>query len=393
MNYLQQIKTVTIWEFQRFYKPKNELLGIVIMLVIFSLSFFGMRALLADGNEKPALALHENADVLLAEMLSEVYDVSIISDPEAEELLKQFESGKPGMLLSPAEESFTLMAWKKPKDVEKLNQVLTVYNQTITAAGLELSETELIRLLNPVSVLGQYFHEAGKGSRVMAFFFAGLMVLAIFLSFAYQFTAITGEKQLRITEQIVSAIKPQVWMDGKIFGITLTGLMSMLTYTVISILGGMLFFQFTNVPFVTISNYIHLPSIALFLVFSLMGILIWNAVLAAIASVITDPNNSAKSSLMMLPILFVLASFLVLRDPDSSMALFLSFFPLTSATALPMRWVVTDMLWWHLPVSFLLLCCTFYVFRRLAAKIFRVSILMSGKEPSWAEVWKMAREQ
>ena len=33
-----------------------------------------------------------------------------------------------------------------------------------------------------------------------------LMLLAVFLSFAYQFTAITGEKQLKITEQIVSAI-------------------------------------------------------------------------------------------------------------------------------------------------------------------------------------------
>jgi len=46
-----------------------------------------------------------------------------------------------------------------------------------------------------------------------------------------------------------------------------------------------------------------------------------------------------------------------------------------------MRWVATELEWWHLAGSFALLAATFYMLRRLAAKIFRVSILMSGKEP------------
>ena len=41
---------------------------------------------------------------------------------------------------------------------------------------------------------------------------------------------------------IVSAIKPQVWMDGKIFGITLTGISSMLTYSLLSVIGGIIYF-------------------------------------------------------------------------------------------------------------------------------------------------------
>ncbi|MFO7656979.1 MAG: hypothetical protein R6W78_07920 [Bacteroidales bacterium] len=93
--------------------------------------------------------------------------------------------------------------------------------------------------------------------------------MAVFLSFAYQFTAITSEKQLKITEQIVSAISPQVWMDGKIFGITLTGISSMNTYSVLSILGGALYFQFKGLPLSAILDYLYLTSIAIYLPFAL----------------------------------------------------------------------------------------------------------------------------
>ena len=226
---------------------------------------------------------------------------------------------------------------------------------------------------------------------VLAYFFAGLMIMAVFLSFAYQFTAITGEKQLKITEQIISAIHPQVWMDGKIFGITLTGILSMLTYSVISIIGVMLYLQFSGTPISVMREYIHLPSIALYLPFALMGILIWNAILAAIASIITDPNNSGKSSLMMLPVVFVVVSFLIIRDPDAGLSVFLSWFPLTSATSMPIRWALTEVGFWQIAGSLALLVVTFYLIRKLAAKIFRVSILITGKEPSFNEVIKLAR--
>jgi ABC-2 type transport system permease protein len=223
-------------------------------------------------------------------------------------------------------------------------------------------------------------------------FFGALMIMAIFLSFAYQFTAITGEKQLRITEQIVSAIKPQVWMDGKILGITLTGLSSMLTYSIIGVLTGMVYFQFTGTSVAGVLKYLHLPSIMLYFSFTLMGILMWNSVLAALASVITDPNNSAKSSFMLIPVLFVASGFLVMRNPDSGMSVFLSWLPLTSATAMPMRTAITDVAWWAVTGSFVVQSGLFYAFRKLAAKIFHVTILLNGKEPTWGEVLRMARE-
>jgi len=91
-------------------------------------------------------------------------------------------------------------------------------------------------------------------------------------------------------------------------------------------------------------------------------------------------------------VLFVIASFLVTRDPDSGLTLFLSWFPLTSASSMPMRWAITEVSYWQVGGSFLILVLTFYFLRKLAAKIFRVSILITGKEPSFSEVYKLSKQ-
>jgi ABC-2 type transport system permease protein len=393
MNYYKQVLTVTIWEYRRFFKLKNELLGIMIMLVILTLSYFGGKYAVSEPSKKQPLTVLENFDPRLAEMLSEDFNVTTIPDREKEKYLEHIATLNEGMLLLQDGDGFVLHSWKKPGKLKNLKETLNKYSQIQAMKKIELSAKDLESVLNPASLEEVYLRETVAGGRsVLAYFFAGLMIMAVFLSFAYQFTAITSEKQLKITEQIVSAIKPQVWMDGKILGITLTGLSSMLTYSIIGTLGGMLFFQFTGASVTNILQFLHLPSILLFFAFTLMGILMWNALLAAIASIITDPNNSGKSSVMLLPLLFVIASFLVMRDPDNAMSIFLSWFPLTSATAMPMRWVATDLGWWQLAASFVVLTATFYFLRKLAAKIFRVSILISGKEPGWSEIIKLAKE-
>jgi ABC-2 type transport system permease protein len=393
MKYLKQLSIVTFWEYRRFFKPKNEALGLIIMLVVSVIFYIGGRYALSEKNEKPKLSITPNPDSLLVGLLSENFSLNIVPSDEKDVIIEQIAQNKEGMLLEPGEKAFIIYAYKTPKSINELRAKLDAYNMTKSMQAKGISKQDFESLFIPAVLHESYIYTDNSRSRIiMVWFFAGLMIMAVFLSFAYQFTSITGEKQLKITEQIVSAIRPQVWMDGKIFGITLTGLSSMITYALLSILGGILFLQFTKVPVSNILAYIHLPSILLFFVFAFMGILIWNSILAAIASIITDPNNSGKSGLMMLPLLFVIATFLVIRDPDSSLSVFLAWFPLTSATAMPMRWAITEVSWWQLPGSMIVLFITFYILRKLAARIFRISILITGKEPSWAEILKMVKE-
>lgn len=393
MKYWEQVITVTRWEFSRFFKPKNEAIGIVIMLIVSAVFYFGGKYAFSDSDEKLEISVVNEMDYSLAEILKNIYKINLIPAGDKAKFIERIKSERNGVLLENNGGVFTLHAYKNTRAIKKLKTYLTEYHKQREMEKIGLSPNQLSTVLSPAQVVDSFLYTDNSMNRlVLAWFFAGLMILAVFLCFAYQFTAITGEKQLKITEQIVSAISPQVWMDGKIFGITLTGISSMLTYSVLSIIGGMLFFQFTGMPVSGILDYLYLPSILLYLPYALAGILIWNAILAAIASIITDPNNSGKSSLMMLPVLFVIASFLVTRDPDSGLSVFLSWFPLTSATSMPMRWAITEVGIWQLAGSFLVLVLTFYFLRKLAAKIFRVSILITGKEPTWSEVYRLSKQ-
>jgi ABC-2 type transport system permease protein len=393
MKYWNQVIVVTRWEYMRFFKPKNEVIGIIIMFFVSIISYFGTNYAFSDSGKKPELTVFQNLDSKLTERLSLDFNLNIVPAEQESTVIQEISNAKDGILLIKEDNIFTVHAYKKVRVLKKLKIALEEQHRTQEMQKIGLSQADLAIVLSPARITELYVYTDNSKSRViLACFFAGLMIMAVFLSFTYQFTAITGEKQSKITEQIVSAISPQVWMDGKIFGITLTGISSMLTYSLLGIIGGILIFQFSGAPISNILDYLYLPSILLYLPFALTGILIWNAILAAIASVITDPNNSGKSSLMMLPILFVGASFLVLRDPDSRMSVFLSWFPLTSATSMPMRWAVTEMRFWQLVGSFIVLVATFYFLRKLAAKIFRLSILISGKEPSWSEIFKLLKE-
>ncbi len=393
MSYHRQLITVTLWEFRRFFKPRNEAIGILIMLLISVVFYFAGKFAFSDSGEKPELMVFKETDSTLIRDLSSGFIPVNVEKEKKASLLKTISETKKGILLEESGGTFTVHAYKNTRDLTNLRNILNTFHRKKEMEKAGLDQEELNAILSDARIAESFTYQENSKSRVLlALVFAGLMILAVFLSFAYQFTAITGEKQLKITEQIVSAIRPRVWMDGKILGITLTGISSMFLWSILGVVGAILFFQFTGRDISGILEYLDLPSILLFLPFAITGILVWNAILAAIASVITDPNNSGKSSLMLLPVLFVAASFVVIRDPDSAMSLFLSWFPLTAATAMPMRWAITEVAWWQVAGSFILLALTFYGLRILAAKIFRVSVLISGKEPAWGEVIKMIRE-
>jgi ABC-2 type transport system permease protein len=392
MSYIKQVITITRWEFGRFFKPKNEVIGIIVMIIGFTVSYFGSKHAFSDKSPKIEIFIHNDTNGALTEVLKKDFNVQQLPSEQKDNFIRELRINKNLALIDKKEDAVGLYAYKNNRDIKKLKSYIDVYHKQKEMQKLGLSSEQLSSVLSSAPIGESYIYTDNSKNRViLAYFFAGLMIMAVFLSFAYQFTAITGEKQLKVTEQIVSAISPQVWMDGKILGIALTGISSMITYSILSIIGGVIFFQFSGLPISAILDYLYLPAIVLYLPFALIGVLIWNALLAAVASIITDPNNSGKSSMMMLPIVFVIASFLVTGDPDSRLSVFLSWFPLTSATSMPMRWAITEVGMWQIVGSFMLLVLTFYSLRKIAAKIFRVSILMTGKEPSWSEVYKFIK--
>lgn len=71
MKYLKKVIIVTRWEYSRFFKPRNEAIGIVIMLVISAVSYFGGKYAFSDSDKKLEIFAVNDMDYALTEILKD----------------------------------------------------------------------------------------------------------------------------------------------------------------------------------------------------------------------------------------------------------------------------------------------------------------------------------
>ncbi len=380
---------VTKWEFLRWFKIKEHLITILVSAVL-SLVFFGGKTLVNKFTDsKINIVYYNNSNIDFRFNKNENLKIKKVKTPiEVEKkLLKQKKLD--GILVINSIDSCQLFVNKKSVWINELESLISK-----TRTQLKIKEAnippEKINDIFKLPIISYIYTDITKtsssaGDKIMAGIFIGLMLVGIFLGLAYQFVAITGEKQLRITEVIVSAISPQTWIDGKIIGISLLSITLMATYALSSIVFvsiSLFFGSGWSFP-LSITNPVLI--VTLFTV-SMLGFLFWNTFFSAIAATINDPNTSARGSLIMVPLIPIVIAFMAFKNPDSFIMTLLSIFPLTSPPILAVRLVLSDVPVYQTILAIVLLLLSIYYLRKAAGKIFEVSILMYGKELSWKEI-------
>ena len=235
-------------------------------------------------------------------------------------------------------------------------------------------------------------HKISNPDRLVAIGMMSAMVLVSYLGLSFFMTGITGEKQQRITEQIVSAISPQAWIDGKLIGLTAAAFASA---------SSLLFTGIATHGIAWCAGYeIELPSamtrldlLPILCILFVGGAIFWNCFYAAISSIINDPNTSARSGLLFNPMLPLSASFFAIPQPDAFAMRTLSLLPGASSTAMPIRLLIGEVAWWEIAVCLTSLCVGVALLRRIAGRIFAAGIMLYGKEPSWRDLlqWALRR--
>lgn len=391
MRASRQAIVVAAWEFRRYFKWKDQAIG---------LGFFLLVSILAFGASIVGGTKGRTVTVALAGIDVEAPAhgrLRFVTAPEDGPLrLAALRSGDvAGVLVRRPDGGYELTVEKDPRYLVELEAVLEEISRREKLRDAGLSEEDLERILQSTDVAVRFVdpekERRGLAEKIAAGVFIVILLMAIFTSMAYLLTGITGEKQLRVTEAVVSAITPQAWIDGKILGIA--------AYSVVSV-GNLVVGGLVLALAARLGTGFSLPSAAVrpgvllaLALFSVLGLLLWNAFFAAVASTIDDPNTSARSSLLFLPLLPVLMSLAVLRDPDSPLSIGLAVFPLTSAPALPIRLVLSDPGLLEIAAAVALLIVAIAFFRRLAGRIFEIGILLYGKEPTLPEIarWASAR--
>ena len=238
------------------------------------------------------------------------------------------------------------------------------------------------------------------------FLLANVLALLIYMSILiYGMLVMRGvieEKANRIVEVIASSVRPFELMMGKVLGIGAVGLSQLVAWVVllvgISVAAGPLLATFAPDPGAVpadgpnpadvLSGLLSPDLLVAFVAFFLGGYLLYSSLFAAVGSAV-DQESDAQSlqTPVILPLVIpVLFLSVVAESPDGGLALFLSLFPLTSPVLMVVRMAVAEVPLWQVLLSLTLLAAAFVGMIALAARIYRVGILMYGKKATLGDL-------
>lgn len=219
----------------------------------------------------------------------------------------------------------------------------------------------------------------------LVYLFALVMMLTSFLTAGQLMQSVITEKENRVIEVVLLAVKPFQLLAGKLLGHGAMGLLMVVawlgTVYLLTKIGGI------AIPFLGAAE-IPPRLLALAIPYFLGGFALYGAFAAAIGAISVNnkegPQYAAVYSLPAALPFFFLAR--ITEDPNGPVAVALSLFPLSSPNGMIMRLVLTDVPAWQLGLSLALLFLGALGGLWLAARLFRVQSLLAGRLPRPREV-------
>lgn len=382
---------VARWEFRRYVKPKQQVVALVITLL-----FMLGGTMLTRLSREPSTIELAVVGVERLDLPSEFgrFRIEAHDDASLAHLRREVEErDRDALLVLAGDGRGELFTRQAPGWRAELERELGTFamGRRLEASGLEMARLAAIQ--EPFALeVHEAAPRAGRGERVAAFVALGLTLIGLFGGVGYIFASVTGEKQNRLSEQVISAIPPQAWIDGKILGlagVSLVGVLNLVVSGALFLVVARLIWE-RPIPLPTTVERIDLLVLALLAIS--IGFLFWFAFLAAVAAVVDDPHTSTRNQLLFLPMLPMVPAFVAVGDPGAIWIRVLSVVPPTSSAVLPVRLLVTEVPWWEIAVTLALLLGATLFIRRMAGRVFRLGMLMYGKEPSWREIRRWLRE-
>jgi ABC-2 type transport system permease protein len=282
----------------------------------------------------------------------------------------------------------------------------------------DLNYDDYLSLKTDVTLVGLDMatgEQKGAGQGGLGFVFSIFMLTFVMVYGMHVMRGVIEEKSNRIVEVVLSTVRPGQLLAGKIAGIGLVGLTqivgwAVLSWVLLAVLGvaveqsawmeswtatqglaaGTADFQAVlaaeeELAFLLDINWgVMLGCGALYFV---LGYAMYAAFFATIGAMVEQESDAQYLMLpVMMPLLFsyILAS-MSIDAPESTLAVVSSFIPFSSPVSMMVR-LPMGVPWWHVVLSMSLLAVTAIVLVALAARVYRVAILMYGKSPTLREV-------
>ena len=298
------------------------------------------------------------------------------------------------------------------EDNDVSDAVIAIFEERPALENRRLNEVGVDEQSNPfISSLG--------GFLIGVFIFIGLFAYGAILM-----RSVIEEKTSRIVEIITSSVKPIELMLGKLLGVCLVALTQfslwIATYAGVTILAAPVAQFFINQRMSDLQNTLTTVDssgtadttsadidlsfldqfsfdplfILYFFVFFILGFLMYSSIFAAIGAAVDSEQDSQQFQFIILSPIFLgyMLNFRIAEAPDSTFAIVASLFPLTSPINMVTRMLVSNVPFWEVLLSILLLILSLIGMLLLAARIYRTGILMYGKKPTFKELNKWIRQ-
>jgi ABC-2 type transport system permease protein len=283
-------------------------------------------------------------------------------------------------------------------DMETLRTTVreTLLRERLEEAGVKADKVKELTFM-PLKLSAQRITDAGRGgSGAVSIIFAGVVAFLLYMSIVlYGQNVLRGvleEKTTRVAEVVVSSVPSETLLAGKVLGVGAVGL----TQQIIWVGASVIMFKVraplmaklgvTTTPF-------QMPEISigfgiLLLLFFLLGFTFYASLYAAVGSSVNTEQEAQQAVQPLLIMLVATAVFInpILMNPTGRLAFVMSILPFSAPIIMPLRLAIGSVPWLDIAASLIALALSCVVAVWIAARIYRIGLLMYGKRPTMREL-------
>ncbi|KAA0965292.1 ABC transporter permease [Sporosarcina sp. ANT_H38] len=395
---------VAKWEIKRNMKSKSFIIGLFLTPIIF-LAFFLLPELFSSDDEAATTTVYVNDQLGVYGQLE-----AAAANPEWQMEQTDTTEQEATAALEGEEDAAYIFIDEQAVETGKVavythEDTSSAFMDEVQILGGPLQMVQIKQLgLTPeeaaVIAQGVVFEDASEETeedglfsenmleRVIPGTFAAVVMLSIVFTGMAIFQSASQEKKDKIAEIILSSLTPAELMQGKIIGYFVLGIIQVVVYIVIAL--PMLIWK---IDFPVI-EYLLVPELLVLLFIAILGYLLYAALFVGIGATMADISTAGnfQGMVMMLPFSPFLFIAPVFSDPSGFWAQLGSYIPFTSPGVLILRLsLLEEWPWVEIIIAIGILVASVWVFMKLAGKIFKIGILMYGKNATPGEIWKWIR--
>lgn len=413
---MKQFFTIFKHELSQYFKNKIFVITTLILILAVSGFLFAPRigeiinksksAETSEEKKSEVLVKSDNTDLekLLPAIAASFPQQNVkITNESVDEIKKQIkdQSVEFAFVLSADLKSYTYLANVSALLDPNLNTMDNLLKTLYSHAYLKkhgLNDTQIAEVQNPnITHTIESISEDGTKNFWYAYVMVFVLYLVIMMFGQKVAMSVVTEKTSRAMEVLITSASPVALMFGKILASSVAGIIQ-----IIAIFGSAFVSYNINKSYfennAVMNTLFNFPAslVGYLLIFFLLGFLIYSFLFGAMASTVSKIED-LSSVVMLIQIIFV-AGFVISTnamtsgDVNSDLMKGLSLFPLTSPMAMFTRIAMSEVPGLEILLSVAFLILATILIGYIAAKIYRVGVLMYGTKPTLGKIIKAIRE-